>query len=120
MTDRFPNVLIHPSAEVEDEVQISEGSRIWHLAHIRSGARIGRSCNIGRNVYVDTNVRIGDGCKVQNGVNIYEGVTLEDLVFVGPAVTFTNDPFIRAIRPRGGRDQAPRADPASHRRHRRD
>jgi UDP-3-O-[3-hydroxymyristoyl] glucosamine N-acyltransferase len=97
MTDRFPNVFIHPSAEVEDEVHIGEGSRIWHLAHIRTGARIGRNCNIGRNVYVDTNVRIGDGCKIQNGVNIYEGVTLEDLVFVGPAVTFTNDLYPRAF-----------------------
>jgi acetyltransferase-like isoleucine patch superfamily enzyme len=97
MTDRFANVFIHPSAEVEDDVQIGEGSRIWHLVHIRSGARIGRSCNIGRNVYVDTNVSIGDGCKIQNGVNIYEGVTLEDLVFVGPAVTFTNDPYPRAF-----------------------
>jgi acetyltransferase-like isoleucine patch superfamily enzyme len=97
MTDRFPNVFIHPSAEVEDEVEIGEGSKIWHLVHVRRGARIGRNCSLGRNVYVDTDVSIGDGCKIQNGVNIYEGVTLEDLVFVGPAVTFTNDPYPRAF-----------------------
>jgi acetyltransferase-like isoleucine patch superfamily enzyme len=97
MSDRFPDVFIHPSAEVEEDVQIGAGSRIWHLVHIRSGARIGRTCTIGRNVYVDTNVHIGDGCKIQNGVNIYEGVTLEDLVFVGPAVTFTNDLYPRAF-----------------------
>ena len=116
MTDRFPNVFIHPSAEVENDVQIGEGSRIWHLVHIRSGARIGRNCNLGRNVYVDTNVSIGDGCKIQNGVNVYEGVTLEDQVFVGPAVTFTNVPTRAPFQTTGRRRRpwsrrAPRSAP---------
>jgi UDP-2-acetamido-3-amino-2,3-dideoxy-glucuronate N-acetyltransferase len=91
------DVYIHPTAEVEDGAEIGAGTKVWHLAHIRKGARIGENCNIGRNVYVDTNVHIGDGCKIQNGVNIYEGVTLGDEVFVGPAVTFTNDTYPRAF-----------------------
>jgi len=94
---RFKNAFIHPTAEIEKDVRIGAGTRIWHFVHIRKGARIGRRCSIGRNVYVDVNVRVGNGVKIQNGVSVYEGVTLADDVFVGPNVTFTNDRYPRSF-----------------------
>jgi UDP-2-acetamido-3-amino-2,3-dideoxy-glucuronate N-acetyltransferase len=92
-----------PSAIIDDaEPDIGAGTRIWSGAHIRQGAHIGRDCNIGQNVYIGAGVRIGDGCKLQNNVNVYEGVTLEDHVFCGPSMTFTNlsTPLPRAAIPR--------------------
>lgn len=88
---------IHPSAEIEPDTEIGEGSRIWHFAHVRQGSRIGRDCVIGRNVFVDSGAVVGDRCKVQNNVSVYHGVTLEDEVFVGPSVVFTNDHNPRAV-----------------------
>jgi UDP-2-acetamido-3-amino-2,3-dideoxy-glucuronate N-acetyltransferase len=87
---------VHPSALVEDGARIGPGTRIWHRAHVRSGSRIGAGCSIGFAVYVDTEVTVGDRCKIQNHVSLYRGVTLEDEVFIGPAVTFTNDLYPRA------------------------
>lgn len=78
------------SAVVEDGAHVGEGTRIWHNVHIRTGARVGAECNIGRNVYIGRDVNVGRGCKIQNNVNVYEGVTLEDYVFCGPSMTFTN------------------------------
>jgi len=75
---------------------VGRGTRIWHHSHVRSGSRIGADCTIGFAVYVDTSVVIGDRCKIQNHVSVYRGVILEDDVFVGPAVTFTNDRYPRA------------------------
>lgn len=69
---------------------IGEGTRIWHHAHVMAGARIGRGCVLGQNVFVGSDVTIGDGCRIQNDVNVYDGVTLEDYVFCGPSMTFTN------------------------------
>ncbi len=89
--------FIHPTAVVEDDVVIGEGTRIWHFVHIRKGARIGRNCNIGKGVYIDSNVVIGNNVKIQNFVSVYRGVTLEDDVFVGPHATFTNDLFPRSF-----------------------
>lgn len=86
----------HPSAEIERDVQLGEGVVVWHLCHIRAGARIGARSRLGRNVFVDAGVTIGQGCKIQNNVSIYAGVTLEDEVFVGPGVIFTNDRSPRA------------------------
>jgi UDP-2-acetamido-3-amino-2,3-dideoxy-glucuronate N-acetyltransferase len=81
---------VHPTAVVDDNVSIGEGTRIWHFSHILSGATIGRKCNIGQNVVIGQEVVIGDSCKVQNNVSIYKGVTLEDNVFCGPSMVFTN------------------------------
>ena len=89
-------VHVHESAIVERDATIGDGTKIWHHAHVRSGARIGRECTLGKNVYVDTGVRIGDRVKIQNNVSVYAGVTIEDEVFVGPSVVFTNDRYPRA------------------------
>lgn len=88
---------MHPSAVVEDGVVIGDGTRIWHFVHVRKGARIGRNCNIGKDVYIDVDVVIGDNVKIQNFATIYRGVTVEDDVFIGPHVTFTNDMYPRSF-----------------------
>ena len=85
----------HETAIVEG-TNIGEGTRIWHFAHVRASARIGRDCNIGKSVYIDSDVIIKNRVKIQNFVSIYKGVIIEDDVFVGPAVTFTNDLYPRA------------------------
>jgi acetyltransferase-like isoleucine patch superfamily enzyme len=92
-------VFVHPSADVEDGAKVGEGSKIWHIAHVRSSARIGAGCVIGRNVYVDANVIVGDLVKIQNNVSVFQGVTIEDEVFVGPCAVFTNDLRPRAQNP---------------------
>ena len=84
------NYFKHESAYVDDNCVIGEGTKIWHFSHIQSGAKIGKKCVFGQNVNVGNNVSIGDFCKVQNNVSIYEGVTLEDFVFCGPSMVFTN------------------------------
>jgi UDP-2-acetamido-3-amino-2,3-dideoxy-glucuronate N-acetyltransferase len=81
---------INQYAVVDDGVEIGEGTKIWHFSHIQSGSKIGKKCVFGQNVNVGNNVIIGDYCKVQNNVSIYEGVTLEDYVFCGPSMVFTN------------------------------
>ena len=85
------SVFIHPTAEVSPKAVIGAGTKIWNLAQIREGARIGKNCIISKDVYIDKGVVIGNGVKIQNGVSIYKGVVLEDEVFVGPHSTFTND-----------------------------
>ncbi len=92
-------VFIHPSAEVEADVVIGENTKIWHLCHIRRGAHIGSECVLGRGVFVDAGVQIGSRVKIQNYVSVFHGVTIEDGVFVGPHVCFTNDLWPRAINP---------------------
>lgn len=86
----------HPTAIVEDGALIGDDTKIWHFAHVRRGAVIGRGCNIGKDVYVDIEAKMGDRVKVQNFVSIYKGVEIGNDVFVGPSVTFTNDPYPRA------------------------
>jgi UDP-2-acetamido-3-amino-2,3-dideoxy-glucuronate N-acetyltransferase len=86
----------HPTAVVESN-DIGDGTRIWHFAHIREKSKIGRNCNIGKSAYIDTGAEIGDNVKIQNFVSVYKGVKLEDDVFVGPAVTFTNDLYPRSF-----------------------
>src|SRR5512138_1683388 len=83
-------ISIHPSAIVDDGAQLGDGCRVWHFAHISAGARIGRDCSFGQGVYVGNDVRIGERVKVQNNVSVYDGVTLEDEVFCGPSMVFTN------------------------------
>ena len=93
---------VHPSATVEDGAVLGEGTRIWHQAQVRGGARIGVDCILGKGAFVDTDVVIGDRCKLQNYANVFHGSTLEDEVFVGPLVVLTNDRFPRAANPEGG------------------
>jgi UDP-2-acetamido-3-amino-2,3-dideoxy-glucuronate N-acetyltransferase len=81
---------IHPTAIVDAGARIGEDCRIWHWVHISGGAVIGARCSFGQNVYVGNKVVIGDNCKVQNNVSIYDAVTLEDDVFCGPSMVFTN------------------------------
>jgi UDP-2-acetamido-3-amino-2,3-dideoxy-glucuronate N-acetyltransferase len=85
-----PNVTIHSSAIVDEGAQIGEGSRVWHFAHVCSGAKIGQGVSLGQNVFVGNKVVIGDRCKIQNNVSVYDNVTLEEGVFCGPSVVFTN------------------------------
>jgi UDP-2-acetamido-3-amino-2,3-dideoxy-glucuronate N-acetyltransferase len=81
---------IHPSAIVDEGAQIGEGSRVWHFTHVCAGARIGKGVSLGQNVFVGNQVVIGDRCKVQNNVSVYDNVTLEEGVFCGPSMVFTN------------------------------
>jgi UDP-2-acetamido-3-amino-2,3-dideoxy-glucuronate N-acetyltransferase len=80
----------HESAYVDDGARIGDETKIWHYSHVMSGAVIGRNCSLGQNVMVANNVRVGEGCKIQNNVSVYEGVVLEDYVFCGPSMVFTN------------------------------
>ena len=80
----------HPTAVIDASVEIGEKTKIWHFSHILSGSKIGENCNIGQNVVVGPDVAIGNKCKIQNNVSVYKGVTLEDGVFCGPSMVFTN------------------------------
>ena len=80
----------HPSAIIDEVAQIGEGSRIWHFVHVSAGAQIGAGCSLGQNVYVGNDVHIGNNVKIQNNVSVYDAVTLEDDVFCGPSMVFTN------------------------------
>lgn len=84
------SVTIHPSAIIDAGAEIGDGSRVWHFAHICSGARIGQGVSLGQNVFVGNKVIIGDCCKIQNNVSVYDNVTLEEGVFCGPSMVFTN------------------------------
>jgi len=86
----FLNYFIHESSYVDDGVFIGSGTQIWHFCHIIVGSRIGEECKIGQNVVIGPDVIIGNRCKIQNNVSVYKGVTLEDNVFCGPSVVFTN------------------------------
>jgi UDP-2-acetamido-3-amino-2,3-dideoxy-glucuronate N-acetyltransferase len=94
-------MTIHSGAEVAEDVVLGIGTTVWPLAQIREGARLGAGCIIGRGAYVGTGVVMGDNCKLQNHALVYEPAVLEDGVFVGPAVVFTNDYYPRAITPEG-------------------
>lgn len=80
----------HESAIVDDGAQIGEGSRVWHFAHVCAGAKIGKGVSLGQNVFVGNKVTIGDHCKIQNNVSVYDNVHLEEGVFCGPSMVFTN------------------------------
>ena len=80
----------HSTAEIERPTMIGNGTKIWRFSHIRPGSDIGKNCVIGQNVMIGPNVQIGDECKIQNNVSVYEGVKLEDRVFCGPSMVFTN------------------------------
>ncbi|MDR7142198.1 acyltransferase [Rhizobium sp. BE258] len=84
------SITIHPTAIVDEGAEIGEGSRIWHWAHVCGGAKIGAGVSLGQNVFVGNKVTIGDKCKIQNNVSVYDNVTLEEGVFCGPSMVFTN------------------------------
>jgi UDP-2-acetamido-3-amino-2,3-dideoxy-glucuronate N-acetyltransferase len=95
-----PDAFVHESAYVDDGAVIGARTKIWHYSHIMPGARIGAHCSLGQNVYVANHVTIGDHVKIQNNVSIYEGVILEDYVFCGPSMVFTNVKTPRSEYPR--------------------
>jgi UDP-2-acetamido-3-amino-2,3-dideoxy-glucuronate N-acetyltransferase len=80
----------HQTAALDDGVEIGEGTKIWHFSHILKNSIVGKNCNIGQNVVIGPDVTVGDGCKIQNNVSVYKGVTLENNVFCGPSMVFTN------------------------------
>jgi UDP-2-acetamido-3-amino-2,3-dideoxy-glucuronate N-acetyltransferase len=84
------SLTVHPSAIVDEGAQIGDGSRVWHFVHVCGGAKIGQDVSLGQNVFVGNQVTIGDHCKIQNNVSVYDNVTLEEGVFCGPSMVFTN------------------------------
>ena len=96
------NFFVHESSYVDDNVSIGEDTKIWHFSHIQSGSNIGSKCSIGQNVNIGNNVKIGNKVKIQNNVSVYEGVELEDFVFCGPSMVFTNIKIPRSEFPQRG------------------
>tara|TARA_B100001769_G_C21978749_1_gene526297 strand:+ start:296 stop:862 length:567 start_codon:yes stop_codon:yes gene_type:complete len=96
------NFFIHKSSFIDSNVDVGDNTKIWHFSHIQSGAKIGNSCSIGQNVNIGNNVIIGNSVKIQNNVSIYEGVELEDYVFCGPSMVFTNIKLPRSEFPQRG------------------
>lgn len=94
----------HESAIVDAGARIGKGTKIWHFCHISAKAQIGENCSLGQNVFVANHVKIGNGVKIQNNVSVYEGVELEDFVFCGPSMVFTNVRTPRAEFPRNSAD----------------
>jgi UDP-2-acetamido-3-amino-2,3-dideoxy-glucuronate N-acetyltransferase len=92
--------FVHESAYVDDGAKIGDSTKIWHFCHVMSGAEIGAHCSLGQNVFVANRVRIGNHVKIQNNVSVYEGVVLEDYVFCGPSMVFTNVKTPRSAYPR--------------------
>jgi len=94
--------FVHESSYVDENVVIGENTKVWHFSHIQPGVQIGDSCSIGQNVNIGNNVRIGNNVKIQNNVSVYEGVELEDYVFCGPSMVFTNIKVPRSEFPQRG------------------
>ncbi len=92
---------VHESAYIDPGVKIGEGTKIWHFSHVMSGAVLGKNCVIGQNVFIGRDVLIGNNVRIQNNVSVYEGVTLEDDVFCGPSMVFTNVNLPRSAHLRG-------------------
>ena len=100
VTDRKESFFVHESSYVDEPCSIGEGTKIWHFSHVLPGCKIGSNCNIGQNVVIGPRVRIGNRVKIQNNVSVYEGVELEDEVFCGPSMVFTNVNTPRSGTPR--------------------
>lgn len=98
--ERNSTYFVHESSYVDEPSEIGEGTKIWHFSHVMKHARIGRNCSLGQNVVISPNVVIGDNVKIQNNVSVYEGVVLEDDVFCGPSMVFTNVATPRSGTPR--------------------
>ncbi|MCU0980792.1 MAG: acetyltransferase [Pirellulaceae bacterium] len=104
MSASIPNYFVHESSYVDDGVEIGEKTAIWHFCHILKGTRIGEQCRIGQNVVIGPRATVGNNVKIQNNVSVYEGVTLEDDVFCGPSMVFTNVLTPRCAFPRNTAD----------------
>jgi len=100
--NKLKDYFVHTSSYVDDNVKIGEQTKIWHFSHIQTGSTIGRNCSIGQNVNIGNNVQIGNNVKIQNNVSVYEGVELEDYVFCGPSMVFTNIKLPRSEFPQSG------------------
>ena len=98
------DAVIHPSAYVDDGATVGAGTKVWHFSHVMPKACIGARCSLGQNVFVADHVTVGDHCKIQNNVSLYEGVILEDYVFCGPSMVFTNVKTPRSEFPRNTGD----------------
>ena len=96
------NIFVHESSFVDDGAIIGENTKIWHFSHVQAGSIIGTNCSIGQNVNIGNNVKIGNSVKIQNNVSVYEGVELEDYVFCGPSMVFTNIKLPRSEFPQCG------------------
>ncbi len=96
--------FIHDSSYADEKSSIGKGTKIWHFSHVQSGAIIGSNCSIGQNVNISNNVKIGNNVKIQNNVSVYEGVELEDYVFCGPSMVFTNIKVPRSEFPQRGNE----------------
>ncbi len=94
--------FVHESSYIDENVVIGKGTKIWHFSHIQSGSEIGENCSIGQNVNIGNNVKIGNHVKIQNNVSVYEGIELEDYVFCGPSMVFTNIKVPRSEFPQQG------------------
>ncbi len=104
-SDQRRDFFVHESSYVDEPSSIGEGTKIWHFSHVMPGCEIGSGCNIGQNVVIGPRVRIGNRVKIQNNVSVYEGVELEDEVFCGPSMVFTN-----VFTPRSGTPRNTAAD----------
>lgn len=93
--------FVHKSSYIDENVTIGDDTKVWHFSHVQKGALIGEKCSLGQNVNISNNVKIGNGVKIQNNVSVYEGVELEDYVFCGPSMVFTNDLIPRSKYPKG-------------------
>ena len=96
------NFFVHETSIVDEGAEIGEGSKVWHFSHIQKGARIGKKCSLGQNINIANNVKIGNYVKIQNNVSVYQGVELEDYVFCGPSMVFTNVKIPRSEFPQRG------------------
>jgi UDP-2-acetamido-3-amino-2,3-dideoxy-glucuronate N-acetyltransferase len=102
MSDKSLDYFCHNSSYIDENVTIGKDTKIWHYSHIQSGAIIGRQCSLGQNVNIGNYVKIGNNVKIQNNVSVYEGVELEDYVFCGPSMVFTNIKIPRSEFPQKG------------------
>lgn len=98
--------MIHPTADISTDAKIGEGTRVWSEAQVREGATVGNDCILGKGVYIDTDVVVGDRVKIQNRASLFRGLTVENGVYIGPHVSFTNDRYPRAV----NADGSPKTD----------
>ncbi|MBT6937947.1 MAG: N-acetyltransferase [Candidatus Marinimicrobia bacterium] len=102
--NKSESYFVHKSSFIDENVKIGNGTKIWYFSHIQFGAEIGENCSIGQNVNIGNNVKIGNSVKIQNNVSVYEGVELEDYVFCGPSMVFTNIKLPRSEFPQSGKE----------------
>ncbi len=102
MSSQSIKYFCHSSSFIDENVKIGEDTKIWHYSHVQSGVVIGKQCSLGQNVNIGNNVKIGNYVKIQNNVSVYEGVELEDYVFCGPSMVFTNIKLPRSEFPQKG------------------